>query len=352
MSARRLPAEWEPQSGIMLTWPHQHSDWHDTLFNVEPVFIEISCHICETESVLIVAFDDAHARHISATLNKAKVSLQNISFASIPSNDVWARDHGPISILENNRLLLLDFTFNGWGGKYPATLDNKINSHLFESGTFPRSPLISIDFVLEGGSIESDGNGTILTTTHCLLSQMRNATPQKQVIEQKLKELLGATRILWLTEGMLMGDDTDGHIDTLARFCNANTILYTQCLDEQDVHFESLNKMELELMQMRTADERPYNLVPIPLPPAVFSKQKNNQNQRLPATYANFLIINNAVLLPIYNLPTDNDAINIVQQCFPDHRIIPINCLPLIEQHGSLHCVTMQFPAGALAEMD
>jgi len=348
MSSRRLPAEWENQSGVMLTWPHQHSDWHNTLSSVEPVFVEISHHISKAEKLLIVALNDEHITHITSTLDKANISSHNITFFCAPSNDVWARDHGPISVLQNDQCLLLNFNFNGWGDKYAADQDNKINGHLFEDGAFTPTPLLSIDFILEGGSIECDGNGTILTTTHCLLSPMRNPAPQKLAIEARLKELLGATRVLWLTQGELIGDDTDGHIDTLARFCSADTIMYTQCQDEQDAHHASLKQMEYELTQMRTTDGRPYHLVPLPLPPAVFSKQHNNENQRLPATYANFLIINNAVLLPTYGLSTDDTAIDIVQRCFPARKIIPINCLPLIEQHGSLHCVTMQFPTGIL----
>ncbi|NOZ53268.1 MAG: agmatine deiminase family protein [Gammaproteobacteria bacterium] len=340
MNTRRFPAEWETQSGIMLTWPHQHSNWRGMLADVEAVFTTISRHVCAVENLLIVAFDHAHVKHIQATLNKAKVNCQKIIFISVPSNDIWARDHGPICVLENNQPVLLDFIFNGWGEKHAAELDNKISLHLFKNDAFAHHPLVSVNFVLEGGSIESNGDGTLLTTT-CLLSRMRNPAMQKQDIEATLKELLGATHILWLTHGELIGDDTDGHIDTLARFCDANTILYTQCQDEQDPHYQSLAKMHHELTQMRTAEGQAYQLKPIPLPPAVFNKH----NHRLPATYANFLIINNAVLLPIYNLVTDNKAIDIVQQCFPDRNIIPINCLPLIEQYGSLHCVTMQFPA-------
>jgi len=200
------------------------------------------------------------------------------------------------------------------------------------------------NFILEGGSIESDGKGTILTTSECLLSERRNTQFSKTQIEDYLKPTLGAHRILWLNHGYLSGDDTDSHIDTLARFCNENTIAYVKCTDPEDEHFEVLSKMELELKTFTTNEGAPYNLLALPMADPIFF-----ENERLPATYANFLIINGAVLLPYYGSKKDQEAQQILQSAFPDREVIGINCTSLTKQHGSLHCVTMQYPEGVLS---
>jgi len=342
MIERRLPAEWELQDGIMLTWPHENSDWQPILKSVDPTFAEICCQTSKREKVVIVARNDSHRQHIQELITAAGATLENIVFAITDSNDSWARDHGIISVWENNQLLALDFLFNAWGGKYEYQLDNKINFALQQQGIF-KAPLKKVDFVLEGGSIESDGEGTLLTT-RCLLSENRNPGWSQKSIEQELKEQLGVDRILWLYHGELAGDDTDAHIDTLARFTSSSQIAYVKCDDESDEHFATLLLMEQELKSLRTREGLSYDLVPLPLPDPIY----NEQAQRLPATYANFLIINDAVLLPVYGQQKDQLAIAALQKCFPGRDIVAINCLPLIHQFGSLHCVTMQFPKGIL----
>ncbi|MDR1610043.1 MAG: agmatine deiminase family protein, partial [Candidatus Symbiothrix sp.] len=197
--------------------------------------------------------------------------------------------------------------------------------------------------VLEGGSIESDGEGTLLTTSRCLLSKNRNEYKSKEEIAGYFQMIFGLKRILWLNKGYLAGDDTDSHIDTLARFCDSQTIAYVQCTDESDEHFKELSQMERELQKFKTPDGKPYRLIPLPMAEPVYE-----DDERLPATYANFLIINGAVLMPGYNSPLDEIARLQLQQAFPDREIISIDCLPLIKQHGSLHCVTMQLPEGFL----
>jgi agmatine deiminase len=343
MTQRRLPAEWEPQSGIMLTWPHSASDWQSVLQKVEPVFIEICSHTAAREKVLIVCYDTGNQLRIRQLLAKHQINLDNIILGIAKSNDSWARDHGAISVLENGHPLLLDFQFNAWGGKYRSELDNAITASLNQQGLF-RVKTQDVPFVLEGGSIESDGQGCLLTT-HCLLSPSRNPGWSQGQIETKLKEQFGLERILWLYNGELAGDDTDAHIDTLARFVSPTKIVYVKCEDNSDPHFNPLLAMERELQAFRTADDKPYQLLGLPLPNPVY----NENGHRLPATYANFLIINDAVLLPVYNQTKDQLAIDTLQQCFPTREIIAINCLPLIHQFGSLHCVTMQFPQGILA---
>ncbi|MEM1214393.1 MAG: agmatine deiminase family protein, partial [Bacteroidota bacterium] len=256
------------------------------------------------------------------------------------SNDTWARDHGPISVFEDGQLRLLDFIFNGWGLKFPANRDNLLTKTLHTWGIYGDLPLEQVGLVLEGGALETDGQGTLLTTRECLLSPNRNPHLEQAALEEKLNETLGVDRFLWLENGRLLGDDTDAHIDTLARFCDAETIAYVHCDDPRDVHYADLQLMEQELQQFRTRRGTPYRLVPLPWPDACHAQDGN----RLPATYANFLIINGAVLVPTYGLPQDQTALQVLQDCFPTREIIGIDCRLLIEQHGSLHCVTMQIP--------
>jgi len=267
--------------------------------------------------------------------------MARVSLYPVPSNDSWVRDHGPITVLREGQGLLLDYQFNGWGNKYESGLDNRLSIRLHEMGAFHSMAMETLDFVLEGGSIEVDSQGTLLTTTECLLSPERNPQYSRDEIETLLKRQLGVERILWLEHGQLEGDDTDGHVDTLARFCDDHTIAYVSCDDKADSHFASLKAMEAELKGFSDTDGKPYRLVPLPLPAA----QYDEEGQRLPATYANFLIINGAVLLPTYDDPLDVVAAERLAECFPQREIIPIDARPLIHQYGSIHCVTMQLPA-------
>lgn len=339
-----LPAEWAPQSGVMLTWPHADSDWGPWLAQVEPVFAHIAAAVSRHELVLIVCFDAAHRQHIDTVLARGGVAPDRVRMHCVASNDTWARDHGPVTVLVDGRPQLLDFTFNGWGGKFDATLDNRITRALHDDGAFGAAPLRTIDLVLEGGSIESDGAGTLLTTAQCLLTPTRNPQYTRTDLEDCLRSVLGCERFLWLEHGYLAGDDTDSHIDTLARLCPGDTIAYVACDDPDDEHYAELKAMAAELETFRNRAGKAYRLVPLPWPKARYA----TDGRRLPATYANFLIINGAVLLPTYDDPADPEAAARLAQCFPDHEIVGIPCLPLIQQYGSLHCVTMQLPAGVL----
>lgn len=331
---RRLPAEWEPQDAVQLTFPHADSDWADMLEEVLPCFVEIAETISRFEHVLIVCKNIPEVKNL---LRNAR--QEHLIFREIPSNDTWARDHGGIVIEENGEPVVLDFMFNGWGLKFPAYQDNQITRKLWEDGLFKAKHRYP-GMVLEGGGIESDGRGTLLTTAECLLSPNRNPQLSESEIEARLKELFGLHRVLWLHHGYLAGDDTDSHIDTLARFCSPDTIAYVHCDDPADEHFEAMQRMEQELRAFKTSEGNPYNLIPLPWPDACFAAD----GHRLPATYANFLIINGAVLVPTYGLPQDAKACQALAPAFPGREIIGINCRTLIEQHGSLHCVTMQYP--------
>ena len=344
MSFTRLLPEFAPQSGVIITWPHPDSDWQDTLGVIEPVYQAITCAISRHEPMLVICYDDPHVRHVSNLLEQAAATTHDIHYVTVPTNDTWIRDYGPLSVAGPDDTRLLDFTFDGWGGKHESTRDNQVSRHLFGAGVFSISGLTQQSLVLEGGAIDTDGFGTLLTTTRCLLQTARNPCMDKAAVEACFHEVLGIDRVLWLDHGMLQGDDTDGHVDMLARFCTPHDIAYLQCTDADDAHYAELNAMERQLGDFISHDGTPYNLHPLPMPRAIHSQN----GERLPASYANFLIINHAVLVPVYEDPADQQALGVLQRCFPDREMIAINCLPLIQQYGSLHCATMQLPEGVL----
>jgi agmatine deiminase len=339
-TVRRLPAEWEEQDGVLMAWPHEGTDWVN-LHAVQRVTIDIAREITHFERLLMVAPDIDEARQSMAD---AGLALDRVRFSPVETNDTWARDFGPVTVFEAERPVCLDFGFNGWGLKFPSGLDNQITRKLAKCGIFGKAPVETIGFILEGGSIESDGRGTILTTTDCLLSPNRNPHLSRSGIEAFLCRVLGAQRVLWIENGHLAGDDTDSHVDTLARFCPDDTIVYTACDDPADEHYGPMQTMADELRSFRTLDGRPYRLFALPWPDAAHDEQ----GQRIPATYANFLIINGAVLVPMYGTPKDRPAIEIVGRAFPGRRAAGVYCLPLLSGHGSLHCITMQIPKGVL----
>ena len=331
-----MPAEWEKQQCVLMSFPHEETDWHDPdnenkLKESLSPFIRIAQAIAYGEAVYIICKD-------KTKISDMFCSTRNLTFIEIPTNDTWIRDYGNISIKEEEENRLLDFTFDGWGGKFEALLDNSVNQHLHQKGYMGVTALDKIEFVLEGGSIESDGEGTILTSTTCLCNPNRNGGLSKKEVEASLGRALGAKRILWLDHGYLAGDDTDSHIDTLARFVNKKTIAYVKCDDRADEHYESLQKMEAQLKTFTQENGKAYKLTALPMTDAIYSKE----GERLPATYANFLITNNALIYPTYSDKNDKNAGEIFKDLFPDKEIIPVNCLKLIEEGGSLHCSTMQ----------
>ena len=329
----RFPAEWEPQEGVQLTWPHKDTDWAPMLDEIITTYREMAREIAKRERLIIVAPEDA-----------ARDCLRIVC----DTDDTWARDHGFISLVDGEgHRRLLDFCFNGWGEKFPASQDNAINRRLYELGELEGEYVDCLDFVLEGGSIESDGKGTVFTTTQCLMAPHRNQPLKKSEIEQRLMKELGAERVIWIDHGQLTGDDTDGHIDTMVRICPDDTLLYMGCYDPQDEQYEELRLMEEQLRTFRTLDGRPYKLRKLPMPRPIFSSPSGRSGEvdRLPATYANFLIINGAVLCPTYGQPDlDAEAIRIIGEAFPDREIIGIDSHSIIQQHGSIHCCAMQFP--------
>ena len=377
----RLPAEWEPQWGVMLTWPHEDTDWKPYLAEITETFVQMAREIARREHLLIVV---PRAEIVPEEVRR----MERVVVFECPTDDTWARDHGPIvleGMMDEGRCgLWLDFKFNGWGEKFPAENDNQIVRRLFED--FSRSEergksstlnaqLSTLnfqlehhqDFVLEGGSIESDGCGTIFTTSQCLLAPNRNQPLRREELEAELKRRLRAERVVWLDHGNLIGDDTDGHIDTIVRCAPNDTLLYVGCDDPSDPHFADFQALEQQLHTLRTTDGRPYRLLKLPMAdfrsqetgvrrretgenpqPSTFNSQLSTLNsplERLPATYANFLILNGAVLVPTYAQPEkDAEALRIIARAFPDRDIIPLDARIIVRQHGSVHCLTMQLP--------
>ena len=333
-----LPAEWFPQSEVQLNWPHAGTDWAPILDEVIPCFVSIAKEIMKREKLVVVCPDTLEVKEQLGVFDEERVR-----FVELPTNDTWARDHGGISVFDPLGMMVYDFVFNGWGMKFAANKDNLITRNLYQAGVFAEEiQLVNMaPFVLEGGSIESDGQGTLMATAECLLSVNRNEYLQREEIEHYLKDVFGVKRILWIENGYLAGDDTDSHVDTLARFCSEDTIAYVKCEDESDEHYDELLAMEEEIKAFRQENGDPYRLISLPMADEIVW-----EGERLPATYANFLIMNGAVLLPFYNSPKDEQARKALQMAFPDREVVGINCLPLIKQHGSLHCVTMQYPEG------
>ncbi len=344
----RLPAEWERQSGVQLTWPHCDTEWYE-LDKVLECYTDIAYNILKYEPLMVVCRDIAEAKSDIgriAGLKGLQMDFDRICFYQAPLNDTWARDHGGISVFgDNGEKYLYDFVFNGWGLKFASNLDNMITQTVFRQGAF-NDDVMGVDmrpFVLEGGSLDTDGCGTLLTTKECLCSVNRNEYLTQDEIEGELKSAFGLDRILWLEHGGLKGDDTDSHVDILARFCSPDTIAYMQCTDPEDENYDGLAAMEKQLRSFRTKDGGHYRLVPLPLPEPMYL-----DDYRLPASYANFLILNGAVLVPGAASPMDEVARQRLQEVFPDREVAVVDCRPLLSGHGSLHCVTMQFPEGYL----
>lgn len=332
-----LPPEWAEHSAILLTWPHAGTDWREYLEDICNVYVEMADAITRHERLIIVTPEpDKVMGQLKSKLTECQLS--KVTLHRCPTNDTWARDHGFITLTGNGQPRLLDFRFNGWGDKFPSELDNAINRSLYEKGIVKGEYVDMNDFVLEGGSIESDGKGTVFTTSQCLLAPHRNQPLTRQEIEKRLKNSLMAERIMWIDHGHLEGDDTDGHIDTLVRTAPNDTLLYVSCTDKSDSHYSELLLMKKELEAMRTIVGHPYRLLGLPMPSPMF-----DGDDRLPATYANFLVINGAVIYPTYGQP-DNDklAASVIGEAFPGRELIGIDSRTVVRQHGSLHCCTMQ----------
>ena len=345
--ALRFPAEWEPQSAVLLAWPHAGTDWAARLDDVETTYVALVAAIARFQNVVVCVADDGLRQHVAQKLAEAGVPVANVRYVQVEYDDTWLRDSGPLTLLPsadaspNNPGVLLDFKFNAWGDKFASARDDQLVEALFAQALFHNAQRTRIEFTLEGGSVETDGNGTLLSTWLCL--HKRHPGLDREKLSAKLCEYLHQKRVLWMDFGYLQGDDTDAHVDTLARFASPTSILYQGCDDQLDCHFEELRAMAIELAGMRTLDDQPYKLLGLP-----WARPILDGRRRLAASYANFLIINGAVLMPTYDDPADARAAAVLAEAFPGREIVPVPCRPLIWQNGSLHCLTMQLPAGVL----
>lgn len=326
---KRFIAEFEEQSFTQIIFPHAKSDWIDYLQEAQNTFVNIINEIIKYQKCLVVC-DEVES------VKKHFLEDKNLYFIEYQTNDTWARDCSVLCLQEDENINLLDFTFTGWGGKFDASKDNAMSQAI---ANYYSKKVQTIDFILEGGGVESNGAGIILTTSECVLNKNRNHTLTSERITQNLKSFLGASEILYLNHGYLAGDDTDSHIDTLARFVDEKTIMYVKCNDEKDEHYKELKLMEEELQAM--AKTHNFTLIALPMTEAVYY-----DDERIPATYANFLFVNGAVIVPTYNVKEDAEALEIFRKTFQNKEIVGVDCSVLIRQHGSLHCVTMNFASG------
>ena len=335
-----FPPEWAEQTAVLLAWPYGSGDFSPWLAEVEACYDLIALAIAKRQKLIIACQDEPHRQLIEKRLQTAHVNLAHVSLVEAPYDDVWVRDTAPLSVETGEGAKLLDFRFNGWGNKYEHGNDALLACKLRKTGILGDTPMETVDFVLEGGSLETDGEGTLLTTARCLLNPNRNPSFNQAQIEDKLKTYFGLHRVLWLWHGHAEGDDTDAHVDTLARFCSPDTIAYTASDKAEDSVYPGLKAMEDELKALRMVDGKPYRLIALPVPQPIYSED----GDRLPATYANFLIINGSVLVPVYGDPADEVALSRLAGCFPGREMVSIPATPLIRQFGSIHCMTMQFP--------
>jgi agmatine deiminase len=338
-----MPAEWEAVDAVLMAWPDASTDWEEVLAAAQDCVARIAHASAQFAQVLMIS---AEPDVTAATLGALGCAMDQIIIVEQKVGDTWCRDYGPITIEERaGHRVLLDCGFNGWGLKFPSAIDNTATRQLAAAGIFGETPLRTVPLILEGGSIETDGTGTLLTTANCLLEGNRNPHLSREQIATALQDLLGVERVLFLDNGHLLGDDTDAHIDTLARLCPNDTICYMACDDEADEHYPALQAMAGELQQLTTAAGAPYRLLALPWPRAMYAAD----GHRLPATYANYLVVNGVVLVPTYGDAADRRALAVVAEAYPEHQVYGIDCRVLVEQHGSLHCMTMQLPTGVLA---
>jgi len=333
----RWPAEWEPHAGTWLSWPHNRQTWPGRFEPVEPAMVAMVRALAAHETVHVNVLDATHERHVARLLDGIG---GRIVLHRFPTNDAWCRDHGAIFVVNpddaNAPLAAVDCDFNAWGGKYPPfDLDNRIPQHMAAHLGVPR---FHAGMVLEGGSIDGNGAGALLTTEQCLLNPNRNPRLTRADIEARLAALFGVQQVLWLGDG-IAGDDTDGHVDDLARFVSRACVVTVIETDPADANHAALRANRERLAAMRLADGTPLQVIELPMPSA-----RHQDGQRLPASYANFYIANGVVVLPVFGDPMDREAGRVLARLFPDRRLVPIECLDIVWGLGAVHCLTQQVP--------
>ena len=335
----RLPAEWEPQQAIIFSWPHNQETWPVQMKGVLSAYAQFIKEVSATQKVWVLVASDQMETEAKRFLIQKCILNNNVEFHVIPTYDAWVRDYGPISVYAKSKLQFTSWVFDGWGGKYDEqySLDSFVPQKISQTKNIPMN---EIDFILEGGSIDSNGEGCLLTTKDCLLNQNRNATFTQTQIESLLCEKLGVKKVIWL-EAEIKGDDTDGHVDDAARFVDARTIVCVCEDDPSDDNFEPTQSLFRQLSSMTDQNGRPFVVHKLPMPdPVLFD------DMRLPASYANFLITNDKVLVPIYDCPQDQVALKILSELFHTRQVVGIDCRDIVYGLGAIHCLSMQVPQG------
>ena len=339
--AYRLPAEWEKHEATFLAWPHNAETWPGLLEGVEKTYLHIIQALLPGEKVYLLAKDCSAATQIQERLTREKISSPNLKILTIPSDDAWVRDSGPIFVLRRDtktpQRIAHDFIFNSWGKKYgPWDLDDVIPSAACRMLDIP---WVTHDFVLEGGSLDTDGQGTLLTTEQCLLNPNRNPSLRRTDIEERLARWLGIRKVIWLHDG-LEGDDTDGHIDDITRFVAPGTVVTVVEPDPKDANHAPLQENLARLRSAQDAKGQPLQIIELPMPP-----RSDGPHHRNPASHANFYIGNSAVLVPTFASPTDAIVLDRLRPFFPNRKVVGIDCRDLVAGLGAIHCITQQMPA-------
>ncbi|MDR2012226.1 MAG: agmatine deiminase family protein [Rhodanobacter sp.] len=344
MSNFRLPAEWEAQAGVLVAWPHAGTDWAPRLDRIEAAYVRLVAAIAHFVPIVICVADACVCERASRALAAGGVDPFRIRFAQVAYDDTWLRDSGPLTLTDGAHFRLIDFRFTGWGGKFAGGRDDRLIQALIAQNVFGPAEHRRIDWALEGGAIESDGKGTLLTTWRCL--HQRHPDMTRSDMTQRLLDALATKRILWLDHGYLEGDDTDAHIDTLARFAPDDAIVFQSCDDPHDPHYAELARMHEEIAALRTIDGRPYRLHRLPWAAPII-----DEGRRLAASYANYLLVDGGVVIPAYGDAADATAVRVIAAAHPGREVVAVDARSLIWQNGSVHCLTMQMPAGSLADL-
>jgi len=335
----RFPAEWEPHSGTWLSYPHNEESWPGKIHTIFPYYHQFIRQLAEGETVHLIVNDAETLNRLPEQLETGGVNLQALRLHLMQTNDAWCRDHGPAFLVNPNAeqpKLIVNWIYNGWGGKYAADLDTTIPLRIAQ---MTGRPCVHPGIVMEGGSVDFNGKGTILTTTSCLLHPNRNPGLSQETIERYLLEYYGAEQVLWLGEG-IEGDDTDGHVDDLTRFVNADTVVTVVEHNRADANYTPLMENLQKLRSFRLPNGKPLNVVELPMPDPLY-----HQGQRLPASYANFYIANAGVIVPTFRCHQDEQALDILTACFPMKPVIGIDSTEIIWGLGSWHCLSQQEPA-------
>ena len=338
----RLPAEWEPQAGVVIAWPHGDTDWGPRLPRIERAYVGLAAAIARFEPVLVCVADSVIRERALRLLGDSGTDPARLRFVEVAYDDTWLRDSGPLSLVGASGFRLLDFRFTGWGGKFEGSRDDRLVEALAARGVFRAAERRRIDWALEGGAIEVDGNGTLLTTWRCL--HQRHPQMSREQMTAILLDAFSVERVLWLEHGYLEGDDTDAHIDTLARYAPGGAIVFQTCDDPADPHHAELARMRDEIAGLRDADGKPHRLHPLP-----WARPIVDEKRRLASSYANYLVVNGGVVMPSYGDPADVEAARVIGAAHPGREVVMVDARELIWQNGSVHCLTMQLPAGLLA---